>query len=196
MWHWTFLAQPAPLPEELIAKARSHSGMEDGELDQGEIARPSIRVRSSTTERVFRSPAHPCPMRRLSRRPHADLANDEADRAAGKTIDLPVVGLVGRRRHAKRNRRPARDLAAVGAGRARLSRSTAAISSPRKIRCHRCGADRIFHRYVTVRTLRMHPVLRLYEDVLSAPKMLRSACRRSRALSSWCTALPRSAAKS
>ena len=34
----------------------------------------------------------------------------------------------------------------------------------------------------------MHPVLRLYEDVLRAPRTSNSSCRRCRASSSWCMA--------
>src|SRR4029077_14188700 len=88
VWHWPFLAQPEPLPEMLISKApveylewkmaswtksRSLSAFDPRALDH-------YRAAFADPLRIH---AH-CEDYRAGR--YADLPNDEADRAAGRTI--------------------------------------------------------------------------------------------------------------
>src|SRR5499426_4637052 len=92
VWHWPFLAQPEPLPEMLISKApveylewkmaswtkaKDLSAFDPRALDH-------YRAAFSDPLRIH---AH-CEDYRAGR--YADLANDEADRKAGKTIDCPL----------------------------------------------------------------------------------------------------------
>lgn len=96
-WHWTFLAQPAPLPEMLIekasvaylewivakwTKAKNLSAFDPRAFDHYRAA--------------FSDPAHihaHCEDYRAGF--SVDLANDEADRAAGNTIACPLLALWG-----------------------------------------------------------------------------------------------------
>jgi haloacetate dehalogenase len=97
VWHWSFLAQPDPLPEMLISKApveylewkmaswtkaKNLSAFDPRALDH-------YRASFSDPLRIH---AH-CEDYRAGR--YADLANDEADRAAGKTISCPLLALWG-----------------------------------------------------------------------------------------------------
>ena len=97
VWHWPFLAQPAPLPEMLIekapveylewkmaswTKAKSLSAFDPRALDH-------YRAAFSQPARIH---AH-CEDYRAGL--GADLANDEADRAAGKTIGCKLLALWG-----------------------------------------------------------------------------------------------------
>lgn len=97
IWHWTFLAQPAPLPEMLIekapvaylewimaswTKARNLSAFDPRALDH-------YRAAASGPAHIH---AH-CEDYRAGF--GADLANDEADRAAGNTIACPLLALWG-----------------------------------------------------------------------------------------------------
>jgi haloacetate dehalogenase len=97
VWHWPFLAQPAPLPEMLIekapvqylewklaswAKAKNLSAFDPRALDH-------YRAAFSEPKRIH---AH-CEDYRAGY--GADLAHDEADRAAGKTIKCPLLALWG-----------------------------------------------------------------------------------------------------
>lgn len=97
IWHWQFLAQAAPLPEMLIEKApvafleslmaswtraKNLSAFDPRALDhyRAAAARPAqIRVHCED----YRAGAT------------TDLANDEADRAAGSTIACPLLALWG-----------------------------------------------------------------------------------------------------
>src|SRR5262249_55736958 len=95
-WHWTFLAQPFPLPELLLGKSASEyfdlmtakwlAGKEDG-FD----ARAIAHYRASFTEplRLHAS----CEDYRAGQ--STDVANDEADRVAGKKITCPMLALWG-----------------------------------------------------------------------------------------------------
>lgn len=97
VWHWPFLAQPAPLPEMLIekapveylewklaswAKAKNLSAFDPRALEH-------YRVSFSDPARIHAQ----CEDYRAGY--GADLANDEADRAAGKTIACPLLALWG-----------------------------------------------------------------------------------------------------
>jgi haloacetate dehalogenase len=97
VWHWPFLAQPEPLPEMLISnapveylewkmaswtKAKNLSAFDPRAFDH-------YRAAFSEPLRIH---AH-CEDYRAGR--YADLANDEADRAAGKTISCPLLALWG-----------------------------------------------------------------------------------------------------
>src|SRR5471030_2618525 len=97
VWHWPFLAQPAPLPEMLIekapvdylewkmaswAKAKNLSAFDPRALDH-------YRASFSDPLRIHAQ----CEDYRAGR--YADLANDEADRAAGNTIACPLLALWG-----------------------------------------------------------------------------------------------------
>jgi haloacetate dehalogenase len=97
VWHWPFLAQPAPLPEMLIekapveylewklaswAKAKNLTAFDPRALDH-------YRAAFSAPARIH---AH-CEDYRAGR--YADLEHDEADRAAGNTINCPLLALWG-----------------------------------------------------------------------------------------------------
>ena len=97
VWHWPFLAQPAPLPEMLIGKApvellewklaswtkaKNLSAFDPRALDH-------YRASFSDPKRIHAQ----CEDYRAGY--GADLANDEADRASGKTIDCPMLALWG-----------------------------------------------------------------------------------------------------
>ena len=97
VWHWPFLAQPAPLPEMLIekapveylewkmaswTKAKNLSAFDPRALDH-------YRAAFSQPARIH---AH-CEDYRAGF--GADLANDEADRAADKTIGCSLLALWG-----------------------------------------------------------------------------------------------------
>jgi len=97
VWHWPFLAQPAPLPEMLIEKAAV-------ELLEWKIASwTKVKNLSAFDPRAldhyrvsFSDPARihaQCEDYRAG--VGADLTNDEADRAAGKTIACPFLALWG-----------------------------------------------------------------------------------------------------
>jgi haloacetate dehalogenase len=99
VWHWPFLAQPAPLPEMLIekapvaylewkmaswTKAKNLSAFDPRALDH-------YRAAFSEPARIH---AH-CEDYRAGQA--ADFTNDEADRKAGKTITCPFMALWGAR---------------------------------------------------------------------------------------------------
>ena len=116
VWHWPFLAQPEPLPEMLISKAtRRVSGMENGELDEGQelVCLRSSRARSLSGG-ICRSAAHPRPLRRLPCRTLC-RSSPRRGRPRGRTNDrMPYVGLMGRRRYCVGDWRAAADLATMG----------------------------------------------------------------------------------
>ena len=97
IWHWTFLALPAPFPEN-DDRPRSGRLLEPDHRagHQGEIRRGVRSAGGRALPRVLqRSAAHPRDLRGLSRRPHHGLHNDEADRAAGRKIECPMLALWG-----------------------------------------------------------------------------------------------------
>jgi haloacetate dehalogenase len=95
-WHWTFLAQPAPLPELLLGKAANEyfdlltakwlAGTKDA-FD----ARALAHYRASSTDplRIHAS----CEDYRAGQ--STDVAYDEADRKAGNKIACPMLALWG-----------------------------------------------------------------------------------------------------
>ena len=97
VWHWPFLAQPEPLPEMLISEApveylewKMASWTKSKDLSAFDPrALEHYRAAFSDPMRIH---AH-CEDYRAGR--YADLANDEADRAAGKTIACPLLALWG-----------------------------------------------------------------------------------------------------
>lgn len=99
VWHWPFLAQPAPLPEMLISKApvdylewkmaswtkaKNLSAFDPRALDH-------YRAGFSDPVRIH---AH-CEDYRAGQA--ADFVNDETDRKAGRTIGCPLLALWGAR---------------------------------------------------------------------------------------------------
>lgn len=97
VWHWPFLAQPAPLPETLIGKAP---------VEYWNLKTASWTKRRDLTcfdpralahyHAFFQDPSRihaTCEDYRAGR--YADLEHDEADRAAGKKIGCPVLALWG-----------------------------------------------------------------------------------------------------
>lgn len=99
VWHWPFLAQPAPLPEMLIEKApveylewKMASWTKAKDLSAFDPrALEHYRAAFSDPLRIH---AH-CEDYRAGQA--ADFVNDEADRKAGKTITCPFMALWGAR---------------------------------------------------------------------------------------------------
>ncbi len=99
VWHWPFLAQPAPLPEMLIEKApvqylewkmASWTKAKDlSAFDPRALAH--YRVAFAEPRRIHAQ----CEDYRAGQA--ADFTNDEADRKAGKTIACPFLALWGAR---------------------------------------------------------------------------------------------------
>jgi haloacetate dehalogenase len=97
IWHWTFLAQPAPFPEEIIGRdpvafwdRKTAPGTKLKSLDAFD-ERALLHYRT-----FFQDPGRihaTCEDYRAGRT--TDLANDEADRAAGKKISAPLLALWG-----------------------------------------------------------------------------------------------------
>ena len=99
VWHWPFLAQPAPLPEMLIekapvaylewklaswTKAKNLSAFDPRALDH-------YRASFSDPLRIHAQ----CEDYRAGAPGGADVINDEVDRKAGKTIGCPLLALWG-----------------------------------------------------------------------------------------------------
>lgn len=97
VWHWPFLAQPEPLPEMLISRAPAEyldwkmaswtKAKNLSAFDPRALAH--YRAAFSDPLRIHAS----CEDYRAGQ--GADLAHDEADRAAGKTITCPFTALWG-----------------------------------------------------------------------------------------------------
>lgn len=95
MFHWAFLAQPAPMPETLIANAPDD--WLDGRIKRGVKAR-SVSVLDPRAVADYRRCMHDadcvhaaCEDFRAGAT--CDLADDEADIAAGRRIDCPTLML-------------------------------------------------------------------------------------------------------
>jgi haloacetate dehalogenase len=96
-WHWTFLALPAPFPETLIghdpafffdSRARAGAKAKDAAIfDPRALAHYHAAYQDPLRIHAM------CEDYRAGRT--TDLAHDEADRAAGKTIGCPVLALWG-----------------------------------------------------------------------------------------------------
>ena len=96
IWHWTFLALPAPFPEEMIGR--------DPIAFWNRTSAPGTKAKSLTFDpralahyhAFFQDPLRihaTCEDYRAGRT--SDLKNDEADRAAGKKITCPLLALWG-----------------------------------------------------------------------------------------------------
>jgi pimeloyl-ACP methyl ester carboxylesterase len=136
VYHWSFLAQPAPLPERLLE--RDHGAWLDHTLASWTAAKSldCFEPAALAHYRAFfaAARAHPRLLRGLSRRRDA-----RPRRRRGRSRRRPedrraAAGAVGGGRHSGRGRLAARRLAALGERRRAARRSTAAISCPRKIR--------------------------------------------------------------
>ena len=96
-WHWPFLAQPEPLPEILIGKSPREFqdwllgawSKTDAQLHFDPRALAHYRAFFEDPLRIHAT----CEDYRAGRK--ADLAADEADRAAGKKITCPMLALWG-----------------------------------------------------------------------------------------------------
>jgi haloacetate dehalogenase len=96
-WHWTFLALPAPFPETLIGHdpafffdSRARAGAEAKDIS---VFDPRALAHYHA---AYQNPARihaMCEDYRAGRT--TDLADDEADRAAGRKIGCPVLALWG-----------------------------------------------------------------------------------------------------
>jgi haloacetate dehalogenase len=97
IWHWTFLALPAPFPETMIGK--DPVGFWDWKTGAGTAGKDlsAFDPRALAHYRAFfQDPGRihaTCEDYRAGRT--ADLAADEADRAAGKKITCPLLVLWG-----------------------------------------------------------------------------------------------------
>jgi haloacetate dehalogenase len=96
-WHWMFLAQPAPLPETMIGKDplfffdwRAAAGTKVKSLDAFDPrALAHYHAFFQDPRRIHAT----CEDYRAGRT--SDLADDEADRAAGRKIACPVLAIWG-----------------------------------------------------------------------------------------------------
>jgi haloacetate dehalogenase len=92
-WHWLFLAQPAPFPEEILAAAPDRfleHFLRDWSADRSRIAPPAVQAyaRAFRKKEVIRAF---CEDYRAGAT--ADLAHDAADEAAGHRIACPLLAL-------------------------------------------------------------------------------------------------------
>ena len=143
-WHWGFLAQPAPLPERLIAgdadayfdhHLRSIGlGREPGRYPEPVIAAYRAQLEDATAVQAI------CEDYRAGAT--IDRQLDEADR--GRLIDCPGAGALGHARRARAVlRRRARGMADVGARPARPRCRGVALPRRGPPRGGRAGADRV-----------------------------------------------------
>ena len=97
IYHWTFLAQPYPLPETLIGGNRRFlPAAEDGEPDQVEDAGCDRPARAGALLAPFRDPSRMHAMCEDYRAgAYADYEIDKADFDAGKKITIPMLALWG-----------------------------------------------------------------------------------------------------
>ncbi len=97
VWHWPFLAQPAPLPEMLIAKAPVE--YLEWKMSSWTKAKNLSAFDPRAMEHYRRAFSDPLRIHAHSEDYRAgryqDLAHDEADRAAGKKIECPMLALWG-----------------------------------------------------------------------------------------------------
>ena len=146
-WHWMFLALPAPFPETLIGKARCSIS---STARRPEPRQEPCRVRSRALAHYhafFDDPVRihaTCEDYRAGRT--TDLAHDEASRAAGEKIACPLLAIWGAAGGIPAETRSARDLARMGARRARLSARLRALSRRGGAGGDGARADRVFHR--------------------------------------------------
>jgi haloacetate dehalogenase len=96
-WHWTFLALPAPFPETLIGKDPLF--FFDSRAAAGSKARRTSVFDPRALAHYHAAYQDPGRIHAMCEDYRAgqttDLAHDEADRAAGKTIGCPALALWG-----------------------------------------------------------------------------------------------------
>jgi haloacetate dehalogenase len=99
-WHWSFLAQPAPLPERLIGAAPDAWWEAQRRSGLGAGSEPE-RYPQPVLDAYRRQLEDPSAVQAMCEDYRAgatiDRALDDADRAAGRQIDCPVLCLWGRR---------------------------------------------------------------------------------------------------
>ena len=138
-YHWLFLAQPAPLPETLIARRRRPSTSIitlASWTAAKDLSAFDPRALAHYRAALQRALAHSRDLRGLSRRRDARPADDEADLAAGKKIAVPMLVLWGGRGLGGGKARPS---TSGGNGRRMCGarRSRAGIFCPKKTRRRR-----------------------------------------------------------
>ena len=93
MFHWAFLAQPAPMPETLIG--RDHADWVDGRFKRGTKSRSLAEIDPAALAAYRAGFADPDRMHATCEDFRAgsgcDLADDEAARSAGTRIDCPTM---------------------------------------------------------------------------------------------------------
>ncbi|RDV04933.1 alpha/beta fold hydrolase [Undibacter mobilis] len=96
-YHWMFLAQPAPLPEKLIANEPDL--YLERTLASWTLAKDLSAFDPAALDHYRTSASQPARIRAFCEDYRAgattDLAHDEADRAASRTIDCPMLALWG-----------------------------------------------------------------------------------------------------
>jgi haloacetate dehalogenase len=92
IWHWTFLAQPAPLPERMIGA--DPQGFVDMILARWTLARSLDALPAASVAAYREQMADPARVAAMCADYRAgattDRAEDEADRAAGRRIAVPL----------------------------------------------------------------------------------------------------------
>lgn len=98
-WHWSFLAQPAPLPERLILG--DPEAWFDFHVRRMGIGHDPARYPAEVVEAYRRQLLDPSAVEGMCEDYRAgatiDLELDEADRSGGRAIECPVVALWGTR---------------------------------------------------------------------------------------------------
>ena len=146
IYHWTFLAQPFPLPETLIG------GNPDFFLRQKMASQTKAKNLDAIDKRAlehylapFRDPSRLHAMCEDYRAgAYADFDIDKADRDAGKQDHDPDAGAVGRCRYRKRGGHAARHLEDLGDQRLGRADRFRAFSDRGKSGCDREGAAGVF----------------------------------------------------
>ena len=138
IFHWMFLAQPYPFPETLIGGASRYfleyalKGWSKGGLAAfGEEALAAYRTQISDPGRVRSM----CEDYRAGAT--ADVADDEADRAAGRKIAAPLLALWGSTGIARGKTSPVDVWRGLGERTSAVRRSIAAISCRKRRRRRR-----------------------------------------------------------
>ena len=126
---------------------------------------------------------------------YADLAQDEADRAAGRTIACPLFGLVGRCRHRGGDRGASEDLEQWAPQATGKPIDFRPFPHRGKSGSDRGGVGRLLRR-LTQEIDECIPCCGFTRTCSRAPKRSSSGYRRCRVLSLSCTAPPRSAKES
>ena len=157
IYHWTFLAQPAPLPETLIGgNGEFFLQQQDGEPDQVEDARRDrpARARALPRRRSAIPPACTRCARITAPAPIPITSIDKADLEAGKKITIPMLALWGDAGIAQRRGDAARHLEDNGRPTSRAAGGLRAFPHRGKPRRDREGAARILRRLANAARLK------------------------------------------